>query len=101
MKAIKKPVKVNCWLITQDELNDIWRKKLEGDNRICAFGGKLHGADVWFMREKKDDYDKRKGWGRVIARIKTLEGEMILRAGDYLVKGVVGEFYPCRADIFK
>ena len=37
----------------------------------------------------------------VIAQIETLEGKMKLRAGDYLIKGVAGEFYPCRADIFK
>jgi len=101
MKAIKKPIKVNCWLITQDELNDIWRKKLDEDNSINAFGGKLHGANVWFRRERKDDYDKTKGWGMVIAQIETLEGNMKLRAGDYLIKGVAKEFYPCRADIFK
>jgi len=28
MKAIKKPVKIDCWLITQDELNDIWMGKI-------------------------------------------------------------------------
>jgi len=101
MKAIKKPVKVNCWLITQDELDNIWRKKLNTDSGISAFGGKLHGADVWFMRKRKDDYNKSKGWGMVIAKIKTLEGEMELQAGEYLIKGVAGEYYPCRFDIFK
>ena len=100
MKAIKKLIKVNCWFITQEELDNIWRKKLETDNSIHAFGGKLHGAEAWFYRERKDDYDKRKGWGMVVAKIKTLEGDMKLFAGDYLVKGIKGEFYPCRADIF-
>lgn len=33
-------------------------------------------------------------------RINTLEGEMIGNAGDYLIKGVNGEFYPCKPDIF-
>lgn len=32
--------------------------------------------------------------------ISTLEGDMALRQGDWLIKGVKGEFYPCRADIF-
>lgn len=33
-------------------------------------------------------------------RIKTLEGDMIGRQGDYIIKGVDGEFYPCKKDIF-
>lgn len=33
--------------------------------------------------------------------IKTLEGEMFASLGDYIIKGVKGEFYPCKPDIFK
>lgn len=33
--------------------------------------------------------------------IHTLEGDMTARRGDYIIKGVNGEFYPCKADIFK
>lgn len=33
--------------------------------------------------------------------IKTLEGEHIATIGDYIIKGVQGEFYPCKPDIFK
>lgn len=33
--------------------------------------------------------------------IKTLEGEMKGNAGDYIIKGVQGEIYPCKPDIFK
>ena len=86
MKAIKKPIKVNCWIITQAELNDIYAK-----GNAHAFAGKLHGAECWFYRERKD----------VIAKIKTLEGDMTLRAGDYLIQGIKKEYYPCRADIFR
>ncbi len=32
--------------------------------------------------------------------IKTLEGTMVASVGDYIVKGVAGEFYPCKPDIF-
>lgn len=32
--------------------------------------------------------------------IKTLEGEHIANIGDYIIKGVKGEFYPCKPDIF-
>jgi hypothetical protein len=101
MNAIRKPVKVNCWLITQDELDCIWQKTLKKDKHISVFKSKLHGANAWFMKERKNDYGKRKGRRMVVAQIETLEGRMILRGGDYLIKGVAGEFYPCRADIFK
>lgn len=32
--------------------------------------------------------------------IPTLEGEHIARHGDWIIKGVKGEFYPCKPDIF-
>ena len=33
--------------------------------------------------------------------IKTLEGNMIVSPNDYIIKGVNGEFYPCKPDIFE
>lgn len=33
--------------------------------------------------------------------IRTLEGEMKASIGDYIIKGVNGEFYPCKPDIFE
>ena len=33
--------------------------------------------------------------------IETLEGEHLARKGDWIIKGVQGEFYPCKPDIFK
>jgi hypothetical protein len=32
--------------------------------------------------------------------IQTLEGEMRADIGDYIIKGIKGEFYPCKPDIF-
>ncbi|WP_422804225.1 hypothetical protein [Streptococcus sp. FT1-55] len=32
--------------------------------------------------------------------INTLEGNMLASFGDYIIKGVQGEFYPCKPDIF-
>ena len=32
--------------------------------------------------------------------IPTLEGDMVAQKGDYIIKGVQGEFYPCKPDIF-
>jgi len=33
--------------------------------------------------------------------IKTLEGQHIADIGDWIIKGVKGEFYPCKPDIFE
>lgn len=33
--------------------------------------------------------------------IPTLEGDMLASPGDYIIKGVQGEFYPCKPDIFE
>ena len=33
-------------------------------------------------------------------RITTLEGNMIASRGDWIIRGVQGEFYPCKPDIF-
>lgn len=33
--------------------------------------------------------------------IPTLEGDMTASPGDYIIKGVKGEFYPCKPDIFE
>lgn len=34
-------------------------------------------------------------------RIATLEGDMRADVGDWIIKGVKGEFYPCKPDIFE
>lgn len=33
--------------------------------------------------------------------IRTLEGTITASVGDYIIKGVQGEFYPCKPDIFE
>lgn len=33
--------------------------------------------------------------------VKTLEGNMMISWGDYIIQGVSGEFYPCKPDIFE
>ncbi|WP_343466493.1 hypothetical protein AAI421_18325 [Rhodococcus aetherivorans] len=32
--------------------------------------------------------------------IRTLEGDMKAEYGDYVIRGLAGEFYPCKPDIF-
>ena len=30
----------------------------------------------------------------------TLEGDIRAKSGEWIIKGIAGEFYPCKADIF-
>jgi hypothetical protein len=41
-------------------------------------------------------------WGRSgkLLVIHTLEGTMSAQPGDWIIRGVQGEFYPCKPDIF-
>lgn len=55
-------------------------------------------ALVLWMNQGKD---KMKAWhnGTDIF-IKTFEGEMRASCGDWIIRGVKGEFYPCKSDVF-
>lgn len=44
------------------------------------------------------DFGKNANGDNVIA---TLEGAMICSMSDWIIKGVKGEFYPCKPDIFE
>lgn len=41
------------------------------------------------------------GTDQVTMEIATLEGNHIARQGDYIIKGIKGEIYPCKPDIFE
>ena len=38
---------------------------------------------------------------RETIKIITLEGIMVASIGDYIIKGLRGEFYPCKPDVFE
>lgn len=33
--------------------------------------------------------------------INTIEGDMKARVGDWIIRGIKGEYYPCKPDIFE
>lgn len=43
------------------------------------------------------DYSKEEP----VLKIKTLEGNMDVKVGDHIIKGIKGEFYPCDPEIFE
>ena len=58
------------------------------------------------LTRDKDRAEKVRAWcGAEICyeglRIKTLEGVMLAQFGDWIIRGVKGEFYPCKPDIFE
>jgi hypothetical protein len=71
-------------------------------------------VEVEAMQFTRESYGAVRDWlgksfGRVavmnggpsVIRIKTLEGVMAASRGDWIVKGVKGEFYPVKPDIFE
>ena len=40
-------------------------------------------------------------FGITHARIRTLEGEMLADPSDWIIRGIKGELYPCKPDIFE
>lgn len=73
-KFVKKPIEIEAFRFGFDDAPQ-W----------C-----LKSTDVRFCTNIKHDW----------LEIKTLEGTMIADVGDYIIKGIKGEIYPCRADIF-
>lgn len=67
-----------------------------GDNlrEIIAFTGLHPSANRWTWEEYEE----------VVAneglKIFTLEGPIMASVGDMIIRGVQGEFYPCKPDIF-
>jgi hypothetical protein len=56
---------------------------------------------VWTVSAiKRGDISFIKVAGEVRMKISTLEGDMYAQSGDYIIKGIKGEIYPCRSDIF-
>ena len=48
-----------------------------------------------FLGWRNAEHDERHGLS-----IRTLEGTHHASIGDWIIKGVAGEFYPCKPDIF-
>lgn len=72
----KKPVVIMAMQLTVDNIHDV--------EAWC--GGSIKGVKLPPAEQCID--------------IQTLEGEMRAEMGDYIIRGIKGEFYPCKPDIF-
>jgi len=52
----------------------------------------------WIHCNRYADFDSN---NNPILVIQTLEGDMRANIGDYIVRGLEGEFYPCKASVFE
>lgn len=79
MKYVKKPVEIEAvqFIDTPERISEI---------------AEFVGTDLRVNYENKDN---------PYILIETLEGTMKASVGDYIIKGVKGEFYPCKPDVFK
>ena len=67
------------------------------------WGGSVYGASHlidWVLAHDGTArfHDDAESW---FIAIDTLEGTMHALAGDWIIRGVKGEFYPCKPDIFE
>ncbi|MCP3683907.1 MAG: hypothetical protein GY861_14585 [bacterium] len=76
MKYRKKPIVIDA---VQWNGNNV--------DEVCDF---MEGVDVEFKTSNP-----------MMVVIPTLEGDMLASVGDFIIKGVKGEFYPCKPDIFE
>jgi hypothetical protein len=82
-KFRKKPVEIEAFEFYVDPIPD-W------------FMNKVSSNDITL---RNCDY-KRYSIDEAYCEIKTLEGIMRGDGGDYIIKGVEGEIYPCKPNIF-
>ena len=71
-----------------------------GDNlaEVLEFTGKHPKFEDWFSSFKQ--YEKVVADSGYVFKIFTLEGTMSASIGDWIIRGVQGEHYPCKPDIF-
>ena len=67
--------------------------------QAVQFTGTNH-AEVHQFTDGKAESPVGQGWNHIM-RITTLEGTMTAEIGDWIIRGVKGEFYPCKPDIFE
>lgn len=82
MKYRKKPVVIECFKWDGDFMLQ------DGTYYVPEWAVKAQEEGIFFFKKQGELY------------IKTLEGDMHVSYGDYVIKGVNGEFYPCKPDIF-
>lgn len=92
VKYRKKPVEIEAMQLSWDNWNAIcqWIGPFKDGMRGVYVDPK---TGLWSI---KPDFPN----SEIGMLIPTLEGTMLAREGDYIIRGVKGEYYPCKPDIF-
>jgi hypothetical protein len=80
----KKPIVIEAFQLGIDKIPDWFMDKVTSEDII------IYGTSSAFTHNKD-----------IHTAIKTLEGVMDAKYGDFIIKGVNGEIYPCKPDVFK
>jgi hypothetical protein len=105
MRFRKKPVIIEAVQLRWDTWDEMCEhagvgRLVDGAPEGCYLGVDGNPTDVPLYAF--DDPTDHLGDGpRIGLKIPTLEGLMIGRQGDWIIKGVRGELYPCKPDIFE
>lgn len=84
MQYRKKPVVIEAFKFGHDNIPDWFMDKVSSNEIFLVGNGHpLERGSINY------------------ADIKTLEGVMTAFVGDFVIKGLKGEIYPCKADIFE
>lgn len=86
-KFIKKPVEIEArqWVAQEDAYDLAEWTGGEYDQRTAG---------------PSTEYSQGEDWG--LLTVDTLEGDALTTSpGDWIIRGVQGEFYPCKPDIFE
>ena len=83
-KFRKKPVVIDAvqWDGTEKSFKDVLKLEKPGGRVIRTHDKSIHEGEIQCLV------------------IPTLEGEMLANINDWIIKGVAGELYPCKPDIF-
>ncbi|MDL4860787.1 hypothetical protein NPJ88_000420 [Halomonas elongata] len=79
----------------------IYRKKPVEVDAIQWTGGNLQDCIDFLGASFGGHSAHRTPNGKSEIKVLTLEGHHIASKGDYLIRGVAGEHYPCKPDIFE
>ncbi|MCL2055881.1 MAG: hypothetical protein FWH02_01510 [Oscillospiraceae bacterium] len=82
-KYRKLPVEIEAFKYDGDLRNG------KGEYYVPDWARKAHEDGIIFFKDTGDMF------------IKTLEGEHLASVGDYIIRGIKGELYPCKPDIFE
>ena len=83
MEYRKNPVVIEAFRYAMDSRPDWFDTKVTSNEIITYVGTDIRDSSQYYCE------------------IKTLEGIMRGNCGDYIIKGVQGEVYPCKPDIFE